>query len=342
LNRLLLPFSWVYGVILSGRNAAYAHDILPIHRLPVPVISVGNLTLGGSGKTPCVMFLAQESRKRGLKPVILTRGYKGKVRGVHIVSDGKTLLLGPEDAGDEAYLMARLLSGVPVVKCPDRIAGGLHAHDRFQNNLFILDDGFQHRRLDRDVNIVLIEAPSVLTSERLFPAGRLREPRTALHRADEIIFTWEGASGALAAEFDLPHDRPVSVMTYRPFLLVNRSRASLPIDDLQDKRVVAFCAIANPDRFRTTLETLSAAVIEFHTFRDHHIYSEREIRDVLRSAREAGADLVITTEKDLVKIQSDEVWALRMTAELPSETLDRIFAQAGVPAPGQEEYRQVY
>jgi len=323
---ILTPFSWLYALAITARNHGFRTGFLQVRKLPVPVISVGNLTLGGSGKTPCTMSLAREARRRGLRPVILTRGYKGSARGTCLVSDEDHVMLGPAEAGDEAYLLARELPGVPVVKCPDRYDGGMHAFQRFGNDLFILDDGFQHRKLHRDVNLLLIDGPATLLRERLLPAGRLREPLSALKRADEIILTSEPA-GTESLMTSLCAATPVSFMTFTPRSIRNVSGDSMPLDSLYKRKVLAFCGIANPERFRKTLKDLSVDVIEFRTFRDHHGYSDEEIQGLLQTAARVGAERVVTTEKDLVKCRTSHIWALHMKAELSEEMLERVFSR---------------
>lgn len=333
LRTLLTPLSWVYGLGVRARNLGFRRGMLAIRKLSKPVISVGNLTLGGSGKTPCAMHLARTGLKRGMWPVILTRGYRGTAPGTCAVSDGKQILLGPREAGDEAFLMARHLPGVPVIKCPDRYEGGLYAGERFRSDLFILDDGFQHQRLHREVNLVLIDDPARLIQDRLVPTGRLREPLSELRRADEIVITGQDMAQENSVRLAvLAGGVPLSTMTYAPDSVVNGGGEVLSVETLRKKKAVVFCGIASPERFRNTLMGLGVDVIEFRAFRDHHEYSDQDLARLQARARETGAEMVITTEKDLVKISDPEVWALRMTAALSGETLDRIFAavQQGV------------
>jgi len=334
LSAALSPVSLIYRAGLFFRNWGYQSGLLIKKRLPVPVISIGNLSLGGTGKTPCAIYLAAKARERGYSPAILTRGYGGQARGAVIVSDGVNLRLGPVMAGDEACLMGKRAAGVPVIKSPDRYAGGLLAIESFNSNIFILDDGFQHIRVERDVDIVLISASTDLHSERLFPAGQLREPLSALGRAHEIILTKSGQRDEERWKAELGHlgiEGRISFMTYEPAVLVDSAGNTWSLEKLVNRRVLAFSGIADPDHFERSLVDAGADVVESVRFGDHHGYVPGELETIRKKVVETGAEMIMTTEKDMVKLEgynSDGILALRARVSLEDAALERIFHSA--------------
>ena len=189
MKSLLLPFSWLFRVGVRLRNMAFDHAWLITRELPCPVISVGNLTVGGTGKTPMVIYLAEKIQKMGFKPAILSRGYRRKGKGTTIVSDGRKPPLDYTESGDEPALMAQRLPKIPIVVDEIRFRGGTHLVRKFDPDVVILDDGFQHRWLHRDLDIVLMDAASPFSDGKMLPAGRLREPPKNLKRADLVAIT---------------------------------------------------------------------------------------------------------------------------------------------------------
>ncbi len=190
---LLIPCAFLYGVVLRLRAYFYARRILAAHRLAAPVVSVGNLSVGGTGKTPMAMYLARLFIERGKRVALLSRGYGGAGGdAVRVVSDGSRLLLSPAEAGDEPVLLARSVPGLIVVTGSDRYRAGLEAFERFQPDIFLLDDGYQHLRLKRDINILLLDAVRPFGNGWTLPAGLLREPLSAVRRADFIVWTRSG------------------------------------------------------------------------------------------------------------------------------------------------------
>ena len=182
--------SFYYRLIINFRNWLYDHQILKETVLPCPVISVGNITVGGTGKTPCVIMLAQMLQKNGFKPAVLSRGYGGKSNNpVNIVSDGHNMLLDSETVGDEPFLIAHALKGIPVITGAKRIVTGKTAIDKFKANILICDDAMQHRQIFRDINLVLIDHRSLRRSNHMLPRGRLREPIAGLDRASAFVLT---------------------------------------------------------------------------------------------------------------------------------------------------------
>jgi tetraacyldisaccharide 4'-kinase len=326
-------------------------------RLPSKVISVGNLTLGGTGKTPAVIAISEEAKKRGLQPCILTRGYKGKVKGPCFVKsannsaspggDHKHVCTGL-DAGDEPALMAERLIDVPVIKCRDRHKGGLFALDNLKSELrkgvlpyaptadlsfvFILDDGFQHWSLHRDIDILLIDATNPFGNEKLFPEGRLREPLSSIVRANIIALTkTDVASKKTIASIiqkikKYNTEAPVYTASHSAAAIVNASGESISLDALKDKKIHAFAGIANPNYFRDILVSNEAEIARFKSFRDHYIYKQGDIDKIKSEA--AGLD-IITTEKDLVKLKElqlpDNIFALRIEFSIEDAFYDKLF-----------------
>jgi tetraacyldisaccharide 4'-kinase len=308
--------------------------------LPARVISVGNLTLGGTGKTPATIAIACEARRRGLNPCILTRGYRGSGKGPCLVTMGNKPLIGPSEAGDEAYLMAEKLKDVAIVKDHDRHRGGIYFLDNLKSRIpnpksqiiFILDDGFQHWKLKRDIDIVLIDSSSPLKEEHLLPEGRLREPLSALERADIIVLTKiEDAEDRLISDnIELIRrynpSSPVYRAYFRPSGLIDIKGNIEDTDRLKGNRVYAFAGIANPSHFRSMLISLGADLTGFRRFMDHHNYTENDLRDIEKDAK--GFE-IITTEKDMVKLKNsgrlDNLHALRIEFTIDQDFYDRIF-----------------
>ena len=298
---ILKGLALIYGAVVKTRNTLYDAGILKSYRAPLLVVSVGNIEAGGTGKTPFTMALANELFQRGRKVAIVTRGYKGRLDGPIIVTPRHR----NDEVGDEALLMARLMKA-PVIKSPDRLRGALFAYVHLGAEIIILDDGFQHRRLHRDLDIVLVGTD--ITRERLLPAGRLREPASCLSRAD-IIIAMKGAN----------HEALKAVL--KPLVLVDSKGNTSALRLLEGKRILAFCAIGRPDHFFTMLEQLGA-VVERLAYQDHHCYTAPDAKEILDRA--SGADLILTTEKDLVKIdtawftaESDKLYAVRVGIEMP-------------------------
>jgi len=299
-----------YGLAIRLRNALYDRGLLRVQRLPVPVVSVGNLTVGGTGKTPLVIHLAGFLRKHGHRPAILSRGYGGRPRGpVEVVSDGERVLCEPGVCGDEPFMMARRLPGVPVLTGPERFLTGRDAVDRFGADVLLLDDGFQHRRLHRDADIVLIHARRPFGNGRLLPGGPLREPLAALKRARWIVRSGPGpAGGGKEVPPVLPgYDRPVLRAFYRPSRLIRAAGGEvLPPGFLEGKRLCAFAGIGSPEAFRRTLESLGATVAAFPAYPDHHRFRREDLDEIRRTGAAGDASWYVTTEKDAVRLSGME------------------------------------
>lgn len=325
--------SALYNLGLSCRNFGYKYFKKP-GRLPVKVISIGNITLGGTGKTPAVIRLAEEAVKRGFSPCILTRGYMGKEKETCFVSRGDKPVLGVDEAGDEAFLMAGKLQGVPVVKGSKRYEAGLFALSNLEHkpSLMILDDGFQHIALERDIDVVLIDGTNPFGNEKMFPEGRLREPLHALQRADFVIITKSDKAEVDALTYirdkikTINPELPVYMSSHQPLRLIHMSGETRDLSYLDNKNIYAFAGIANTEYFTSTLKRCGAEIKGFKKYRDHHVYSVKDIDKLKQDA--AGLD-IITTEKDFVKLKDSNVpenlLALSIDFSVDNEFLDSIF-----------------
>ncbi|MDD5556495.1 MAG: tetraacyldisaccharide 4'-kinase [bacterium] len=307
LSALLLPASLLYRLGVASRHAAYRAGLVRRRRLPRPVVSVGNLVAGGTGKTPAVRLLAAGLLARGIRPAVLSRGYGAPRRGAPplVVSDGTRPLLGAGEAGDEPVMLARALPGVPVIVDPDRARGG-EAAMRFDPGVFILDDGFQHLRLARDADILLLDCRLPFGNGRLLPAGLLREPPSALRRADIIVLTRceSPPDPSLLSRIGRENPRArLFTARHEPARLVElTSGAARGLASLAGARVAAFAGTGRPDDFFETLRSCGAAVVAAHAFPDHHPYLPAEIAAIAAGASSAGASAIVTTEKDAARL----------------------------------------
>ena len=308
LTPVLAGFSLVYGAAVRMRMMAYPSE--KKKSLPGFVVSVGNITSGGTGKTPAAIMIAQWAASEGFHPAVLSRGYGGKRKQAVVeVSDGKNLLALPEEAGDEPYLMAKKLPGIPVIVSPSRFHAGLLAHRKHGADFFILDDGFQHIHLKRDFDLVLMDSRRPFGNGRLLPWGPLREPVRHLSRADAFVLTRADAvsENATRAEEEFlrgKFQKPVFLSKHIPEKIVfPHEDKEYNVGFLKGKRVTAFAGLARPDAFRETLSGLGAEVLSFKAFKDHHVYAPGQLRLLSREKSRTGADCLITTEKDWVRIE---------------------------------------
>lgn len=263
---------------MGTRNALYSRGYLRARRLQGPVVSVGNISAGGSGKTPFVMVLGELLKARGVKFDVLSRGYGRKSRGMLLVDPGGL----PQEFGDEPLLIARKLQ-VPVIVGEDRYEAGRFAESRFGPQVHLLDDGFQHRALARDFDIVLVTPQD--PTDRLLPAGRLREPLASLRRADAVVL----ASGASAESFPLNGK------------LVWRVKRGIVAQAVPERPVV-FCGIARPQNFVLQLRTAGIEPAAQAFYRDHHAYDEKDVRELLELKQRSEGGGFVTTEKDAVNL----------------------------------------
>jgi tetraacyldisaccharide 4'-kinase len=300
---------WLYGKIANARNSLYEKGIFESFSLGAPVISVGNITMGGTGKTPLVAYVAEVcDRVARTNVCIISRGYGRKNPGKRVlVSDNKVLLTGPENAGDEPYELAqKLLNKAIVISDADRVSAAKWAMETFGANVFVLDDAFQHRRVKRDLDIVCIDATR--------PFRLLREPLENLARADAIVIT----RANLAEDIDWLRSR---IAEYNPaspiFTVKNRTSRLIEMtgpnvetrrlfiktpEEMSGKKALAFCALGNPENFFEQLRRERFDIVAVKAFRDHHKYGQRDIAGLEKAAKESGAEIMLTTMKDYVKL----------------------------------------
>jgi tetraacyldisaccharide 4'-kinase len=274
----LNPLSTIYGSMVAVRNALYDRGTLKARRLQGPVLSVGNLSAGGSGKTPFVMMLGELLKARGIHFDVLSRGYGRKTRGVLLVDPAGL----PQQFGDEPLLIARKLQ-VPVIVGEDRYEAGHFAETKFGSQLHLLDDGFQHRALARDFDLVLVTPQDA--DDRLLPAGRLREPVRSLNRADAVVL----ASGAAETTFRV-EGKPVW-----------RVRRWIVPQNVPERPVV-FCGIARPQNFLLQLRAANIEPVAQAFYRDHHAYREQDVRELIALKQRSEAGGFVTTEKDAINL----------------------------------------
>lgn len=293
------------------RNALYERGWKASRRVAVPVVSIGNLTLGGTGKTPCVEYVARFYRQRDVRVAILSRGY-GSTGGLN----------------DEALVLEENLPDVPHLQGSDRVALAETAVEELDSEVLVLDDGFQHRRLARQLDVLLLDATNPWGHGYVFPRGLLRETPRGLRRADVVIVTRsdqvepDERQRVRAAITRLDATVPVVESTHRPVALVDAEQRAGSLDRLKEEPVAAFCGLGNPEAFRRTLLDLGARVVDFRTYPDHHAYTRADVDDLRTWARRQPADgLLVTTQKDLVKLRltqlgERELWALRIELQI--------------------------
>jgi len=304
----LAPFGALYSAAISARSIGYEKRFLKTHEVAVPVISVGNITVGGTGKTPLVQWLAQRFADSGQTVCILTRGYRREnPKQQVVVSDGEQILSNLAHSGDEAMMLAESLRGRSAVLCDaDRIAAATWAVNHLHSDVLLLDDGFQHRRLVRDLDIVTIDASNPFGNEHLLPAGILREPIKNLDRADCIVLT---RSSDRETELIERLRRVTNAPIFESRTTIDNFHALHSRNDVQDateidEPVAAFCGIGNPRAFFSQLRGVAMDVRHEAAFRDHHKYSQADIDHLTEQARSKGAQALITTAKDAVKLGS--------------------------------------
>jgi tetraacyldisaccharide 4'-kinase len=305
---LVAPVAAGYRSLVGARDWLYASGILRSRRVDCPVVSIGNLTVGGTGKTPAVMLAAETLIALGRRPAVVSRGYGRRSAGVHVVADTASIRLDGEEGGDEPFVLGRRLPGVPVIVASNRWRGARLALERFGVTAIVLDDGFQHRTLVKDLEVVMARAERPWGNGRLLPAGPLREPLSALGRAHVVVVTGAptpAGAGEVARAVDAyaPGVAIVGATHVATECWAARRMAPIAVDRLDGARVLAFAGIAFPAGFARTLEDLGLQVAELVTFGDHHWYGARDLDALAMRARAARADALVTTEKDWVRLR---------------------------------------
>lgn len=292
--RCLAPF---YAAATTLRNAGYQFRVSPAHRAEVPVISVGNITTGGTGKTPIVAMIVQSLIESGHRPCILSRGYRA-------IDDG---------GNDEKLVLDRLCPDVPHLQNPDRVASAIAAVSEHNASVIVLDDGFQHRRLGRDLDIVLIDATNPFGHEFVLPRGLLREPLSGLRRAGIVAITrcdQVGEEELTRIEKRLGrYQKPIVRIAFEPSSLVRTDGSTMSLNAIDGETVAAFCGIGNPDGFRATVASLGAEPVWFETYADHFDYDAFAIQRIQQLVEQHKVTRLVCTEKDLVKLTDIQLGA---------------------------------
>jgi tetraacyldisaccharide 4'-kinase len=313
---LLLIFSYIYGLVLKLRVFFYKNGIFTAKKLPCAVISIGNITVGGTGKTPMTIKTARLAKELGYKVAVISRGYKGSAsKKGGIVSDGNKILMGQDQAGDEPFMMAASLKNTPVAVGQNRFRAGMLVIKEFLPDVIILDDAFQHLKLKRDIDIVLLDHRQPLGNNHLLPRGILREPGSALLRSDALVITRSdaGFEPSLPEQNKSLGKKPIFKSVHRPYvhkyvaaknaLDDGKKRLAPPkeVEDLTGRRVFTFSGIAGNSDFRATVKGFGCNIAAFLEFSDHHNYSEVDRLQILRQAELTKVDFIITTEKDYAR-----------------------------------------
>jgi len=308
----LSPLAWLYGLATKLRNALYDRQIFKSYHPGVRVISIGNLTTGGTGKTPLVALTAKLLAKKGEKVCVLTRGYGRKDPGRQVlVSDGERVLADATTGGDEPVELARKLIGkAAVIADRDRLSASAWAKENLGSTCFVLDDGFQHRRIKRDIDIVCVDATDPFGNGELLPEGRLREGKSSLNRANAVVITRadlvddtaaierEIAQQAPAAKIFRSRSRLCRIVELKGY--VDESPKAIDLASLPT--VFAFCAIGNPSAFFRQLRSIDLRVGGSKAFRDHHRFTSSDVTDFEDAARRSKCEVLVTTAKDAVRL----------------------------------------
>ena len=302
----------VYSTVIRLRNFLYSNGWLKVHTAGVPVISVGNITVGGTGKTPLVIWLCKFLQQKQIRCAVLTRGYKAT----------QNSKLKTRNYGDEPAILAESCPQARVIVNPDRAAGAAEAVDGFGVKVLIMDDGFQHRRLARDLDIVTVDATRPFGYGKMLPAGLLREPVAALKRADAIVITrCDQRPEAQLSELEkklksVNPDMMVARSIHAAVCAISAGDKEISVEGLKDKKVFAFCGIGNPDAFLDTTKGLGVDIVGSRLYNDHYHYTNNDIADIYEQAARFNADLILTTQKDWTKILNSK-FSILNSQEIP-------------------------
>jgi len=337
---LLAPLGVVYRLIIWARNRFYDIGVFPSKRLPCKVISIGNVTLGGTGKTPAVITLVKYFQKRAVSVAVLSRGYGRKTKKTVLVTDGNEIQSDWKDVGDEAFLLAHSLNSVPIVVDNNRFRGGSFLIKSYNPDIIILDDAFQHRHIKRDIDVVLLNSIETLRGHRLIPFGNLREPMGQLKRADIIILSKTNLG-------DFPKDIHVEQLSGAPLhkaeikaeaFLKDNDNTKVPIHRFHNKKGVMVTSVGSPDGVSKIADKVKLNVATHLRFRDHHAYNQNDCNKIDSALKEKKGDYVLTTEKDIFKLCSvfeknnmlnisKKVYSLPIRFVFQDNTLDEIWTQ---------------
>ncbi|MEK7263276.1 MAG: tetraacyldisaccharide 4'-kinase [Bacteroidota bacterium] len=316
---ILFLFAWLYGIIILIRNFCYDNRIFSITNVGVPVISVGNISTGGTGKTPIVEYVVNFLQKSGKKIAVLSRGYQRSTSGTYLVSDGSKIFGDVSKCGDEPFQIAQKYPECVVVVDEKRVRGGLFIKNNFDVDAIILDDGFQHRKIDRIMDVVILDTQR--QNQRLIPMGKNREQMRGLKRSSFVIFS-RYENNVQSQNYIIITKKnssaPTAITEFVPSKIENiLNGTEKNIVELKDKNIFTFCGIGNPESFRTMLQKCGATICYFLAFVDHYNYTESDIDNLMQKFILSKAEYCITTEKDAMKIRNIikgdiPVWILKI------------------------------
>ena len=320
--------SFIYGSLVAIRSFFYEAKIFSTKSLKCTVISIGNITVGGSGKTPTVEYISNLLQTKGYRVGIISRGYKRKSKSTLIVTDGINKPESWENVGDEPFLLAHKLENVPIVVGSSKYKAGHMMIEKFQPDVILIDDGFQHLSLNRDLDIVLVNSKDIRSDHKLIPEGKLREPMSSLNRADLIIISKSNIhrpSNYLINKiegFNLP---TIYNEIQIDDLLNYKSNESNKLEKITNKKVYLFSALGDNESFKKIMDNTDAEIVGHSKYQDHHHYTFDNLKDIEQEARKCKAEFLITTEKDLVKINFQnikiDIYAIRMKMIFKPENL---------------------
>jgi tetraacyldisaccharide 4'-kinase len=325
LAHFLFLSSKCYGLAARLKNVGINKKWLSSYRLPCPVISIGNLTSGGTGKTPLTLYIARLISKWGYRVAIVSRGYKGSLEKTGgVVSDGKKILMASREAGDEPFMMAKEVRNIPVIVGKNRFESARKAIAAFSSNVIILDDGFQHRKLNRQIDLLLVDHGRGFGNHHLLPRGPLREPLSAIKRAHAIIETRAELGSSTSPDVrqavtQHQTDCPVFQCEFKPHIAQviaattsEGEKTLISLKALPGMRVFGFSGLANNSNFQQTLKGLGCRIAGFQEFPDHFWYNETDVRSLQKAAIDLNAEIIVTTQKDFIRIHEGIKWPLKV------------------------------
>ena len=323
---IFFPFSILYGLISILRNYLYDTNIIKPNSLPCKVISVGNITTGGSGKTPTVEFLAHYLKSIGKNVGIISRGYGRSSKNTIVVTDGITKPLLWRKFGDEAFLLSYKLDGIPIIVGNSKYEAGLKMFNDFNIDVIIVDDGFQHRALSRDLDIVLINSKDTLNTHKLIPAGLLREHLRNLKRADLLVFTKTNIYDK--NEYLFKEIRNIKIDKIKSLVelsntLKNNNNNEIKISEVESQNVYLFSALGDNEGFRKSISKVGCNIVGHRKYPDHYRFKTNDLQKIQEIATKNKAKFIITTEKDMVKIKDFKtkinIYAVQMVLKFDPE-----------------------
>ena len=329
INIVLLPLFLVYQIIIFFRNYLYDKKIFKSTKLPCKIISVGNITTGGTGKTPTVIAIAKFLQQQNKRLAILSRGYGRKSKGTRLVTDGRTIPTNWESFGDEPLLMSKSLSGIPIVVDENRVKGGQFLIANYHPEIIILDDGFQHRKIFRDLDIVLVNSNISKFANRIFSFSNLREAWKSLKRA-HIIFLTKSDVVVPSAKLQTRLNEiglPLFKTNLNPTShLSDNKNNKINIDNFKGKSVLLFSGIADHKSFENLVKKLGFNILDSIYFKDHNVYSKSDIEKIRNKYNKTNADIIITTEKDIIKISETDLplYSIPITMDIGKNAYDKI------------------